>query len=472
MRILEEIRHLQRRGHTVLLCTYHIGSDVPGVEIRRSIDVPWKRGVMVGSSRHKLYFDLALAATVQRAAADFKPDIVHAHIHEGALLGWTVRAVRNRPLVFDYQGSMTAEMLDHSFIRKASPLLPPLRWLERRLDLAADAIITSSHNAERVLRAATKDYSNRITTVPDAVNTQSFAPPSTEVEAIACRALKQSLGVPLDRRVVVYLGLLAPYQGTDLLLEAASIIINEWGRHDVHFLVMGFPGVDTYRSQADTLGLNGYVSFPGRIPYADAPRFLAVGDVAVAPKLSLTEGAGKIGNYMAMGLPVVAFDTPISHEFLGDLGIYARSGDSRSLAAQLLASIDSPDGGKALGLRLRAKAVRELSWDDAIQSIEAVYEQARARRAGRSIPAPRLKQTALLPQSQAAQASTARGNGRIVTPANELSTPPAIQLPATSPNGRMAKNRSDISPPSGTLDAHAARFSLPLTSHRITDHLE
>lgn len=384
VRILEEIRHLQRRGHTVLLCTYHIGNDVPGVDIRRSIDVPWKRGVMVGSSRHKLYFDLALAATVQRAARDFKPDIVHAHIHEGALLGWTVRQVRGLPLVFDYQGSMTAEMLDHSFIRKASPFLPPLRWLEGRIDRAADGILTSSHNAEQALRARIHDHTDRITTIPDAVNTRSFAPPSTEVERAACRALKQSLGVPLDRRVVVYLGLLAPYQGTDLLLEAASIIINEWGRRDVHFLVMGFPGVDTYRSQADTLGLNGSVSFPGRIPYADAPRFMAVGDVAVAPKLSQTEGAGKIGNYMAMGLPVVAFDTPISREYLGDLGLYAERGNSRSLADQLISALDNPEGSRDLGRRLRAKAIKELSWDEAIGGIEAVYERARLHRARRA----------------------------------------------------------------------------------------
>jgi glycosyltransferase involved in cell wall biosynthesis len=391
VRILEEIRHLQGRGHTVLLCTYHTGSNVPGIEIRRSIDVPWKRGVMVGSSRHKLYFDLALAATVQRAAREFKPDIVHAHIHEGALLGWTVRQLRGLPLVFDYQGSMTAEMLDHGFIRKSSPLLRPLKWLESRLDRAADAVITSSHNAEHSLRAATKDHSDRITTMPDAVNTHSFAPPCTDVEWAACRALKQSLGVPLDRRVIIYLGLLAPYQGTDLLLEAAAIIVNEWSRRDIHFLVMGFPGVDTYRAQADALGLNGYVSFPGRIPYSDAPRFLAVGDVAVAPKLSQTEGAGKIGNYMSMGLPVVAFDTPISREYLGGLGIYAEPGNSRSLAVGLLAALDNPDRGQ-LGRLLRRKAVEKLSWDDTITGIEAAYERAISRRTGR-LHSPTLERT-------------------------------------------------------------------------------
>ena len=391
VRILEEIVHLQRRGHSIALCTYHTGNGVPGIDIRRSIDVPWKRGVMVGSSRHKLYFDAALAATVQRTAAGFKPDIIHAHLHEGALLGWTVRQSRGVPLVFDYQGSMTAEMLDHRFVRPGSPLLGPLKWLERRIDGAADAVITSSRNAEAALRAwlsasGFADRSNRITTVIDAVNTRAFAPPDTYMEEAAGMALRRSLGIPPTARVVVYLGLLAPYQGTDLLLEAAAIMINEWGMGDVHFVIMGFPGVDSYRGQADRLGLNGRVSFPGRIPYADAPRFLAIGDVAVAPKLSATEGAGKIGNYMAMALPVVAFDMPISHEYLGHLGVYAQKGDSRSLAARLREVLDNPVRYREVGRLLRQRCLAHLSWETAVDRIEAVYERALSRRAGKRAP--------------------------------------------------------------------------------------
>lgn len=381
VRILEETLHLQRQGHSILLCTYHTGNNVRGIPIRRSIDVPWKRGVMVGSSRHKLYFDLALALTVQRAAADFKPDIIHAHLHEGALLGWTVRQLRGTPLVFDYQGSLTAEMLDHGFIRERSPLLGSLKRIERRIDRAADAVITSSHNAETALRARIGDHSGRICTVADAVNTSVFAPPATSLERVACRALKQSLGIPAEDKVVVYLGLLAPYQGTDLLLEAASIIVHEWGRDDAHFLIMGFPGVDSYREQAIRLGLDGHVSFPGRIPYSDAPRFLALGDVAVAPKLSVTEGAGKIGNYMAMGLPVVAFDTPVSREYLGSMGVYAERGNSRSLAAKLCETLDNPQHSREMGVRLRQRCVEELSWQEAIERIEAVYGRAITRRA-------------------------------------------------------------------------------------------
>jgi glycosyltransferase involved in cell wall biosynthesis len=394
VRILEEIVHLQKRGHEIVVCTYHTGGDVPGITIRRSLDVPWKRGVMVGSSRHKLYFDVALAATVQREARWFRPHLVHAHLHEGALLGWTLRATRGVPLVFDYQGSMTAEMLDHGFLKRNSRLLKPLRALERWIDRLPDAIITSSHNAEKGLRAAIRapgisqgrvpgisqggDMSERITTVPDAVNTEVFAPPRTSIERGATVALKRSLGIPPERRVVVYLGLLAPYQGTDHLLEAAAIMRNEWGMEDVHFLMMGFPGVESYRAQADKLNLNDHVLFPGRIPYSDAPRYLATGDVAVAPKLSATEGAGKIGNYMAMGLPVVAYDTPVSREYLGGLGVYAARGDSRDLAMKLRQVLENKAHYAQVGAQLRQRCVEELSWDDAIGKIEAVYEKVRA----------------------------------------------------------------------------------------------
>ncbi|MEO6458040.1 MAG: glycosyltransferase family 4 protein [Chloroflexia bacterium] len=383
VRILEEITHLQGRGHDILVCTYHTGNNVPGIKIRRSLDVPWNQGVMVGSSRHKLYFDVALALTVQRVAATFKPDIVHAHLHEGALLGWTVRQTRGVPLVFDYQGSLTAEMLDHHFIGERSPFLPPLRLIESRIDRSSDAVITSSHNAEAGLRARTGDRSRRISTVIDAVNTKTFAPPRTSMEHNASRALKKSFGIPAERSVVAYIGLLAPYQGTDLLLEAASILVNEWGRTDAHFLIMGFPGVDSYRAQADRLGLNGYVSFPGRIPYADVPRYLAVGDVAVAPKLSTTEGAGKIGNYMAMGLPVVTFETPVSREFLGSLGVYAQRGNSRSLAEKLREVLDNRAKYIGIGVQLRHKCIVDLNWESAIDRIEAIYEEAFARRAGK-----------------------------------------------------------------------------------------
>ncbi|MDQ6909106.1 MAG: glycosyltransferase, partial [Chloroflexota bacterium] len=122
VRPLEEIRALQRLGHRVTVCTYHNGHDVPGITIQRSLDIPWRKRVVVGTTRHKLYLDAALFAIVLREMRRLKPDIIHAHLHEGALIGQMARAAHHAPLLFDYQGSLTAEMTDHGFLRPSSAL--------------------------------------------------------------------------------------------------------------------------------------------------------------------------------------------------------------------------------------------------------------------------------------------------------------------------------------------------------------
>ena len=62
IRILEETRALQERGHRVAIVTYHKGNNVPGLDIRRTARLPWHADYEVGSSRHKIAFDVYLAA--------------------------------------------------------------------------------------------------------------------------------------------------------------------------------------------------------------------------------------------------------------------------------------------------------------------------------------------------------------------------------------------------------------------------
>jgi glycosyltransferase involved in cell wall biosynthesis len=171
----------------------------------------------------------------------------------------------------------------------------------------------------------------------------------------------------------MYLGLLADYQGTDHLLQAAAAICRR--RDDVHFVIAGFPSVDRYRQQAERLGIASHCSFPGKVPYEDAPAMLGLGDVAVAPKLSATEGAGKLLNYMAMGLPAVAFDTPVSREYLGDDGIYAAAGDSLALAHEIEALLDDASARQQLSARLRARAQERYAWTLSGDRILAVYRE-------------------------------------------------------------------------------------------------
>lgn len=383
VRILEEVRSLQQRGHQITILAYPNGRDMPGITVRRCWGVPFNYRVIVGSSRHKIYLDVLLALMAVWHVLRHKPDLIHAHLHEGGLIGWVLSKLTGAPLVFDFQGSLTAEMIDHNFLRRESAFHKLLYWVESRIDRAADVILTSSTHAARLLVETFGIPPQKIDPTPDCVSAGTFwAGHTTAAEK---QQLKAELGLPTDKKLIVYLGVLTAYQGVDKLLETLTLLRSQRG--DFHLLLMGYPAVEHYRIRAREMGVDDLVTFTGKVLYEEAPRYLALGDIAVAPKISATEGSGKILNYMAMGLPTVAFNLPVSREFLGDGGIYAPDISSPGLAAGLNRALDlSADERVRLGSYLRQRVISHFSWAQTAEQIDVVY---RALLAGEPLPTAR-----------------------------------------------------------------------------------
>ncbi len=380
VRILEEARTLRKRGHAVKIVTYPLGRSLPGLDIERTIPIPWRAHSEVGPSRSKLLIDIFLALKSLQVAWRFKPTHIHAHLHEGALIGGVLARLLRVPLIFDFQGGLTSEMVDHRFLEQTSRLYPIVRRAEWLIDRLPHAILTSSQNAARVLIDEFGVVPARVTVLPDCVNADTFAPasagaPHSERSAAESKnpthlSLRAQLAIPPDRRVIVYIGLLDVYRGTDVLLAAAARVI---AQANAHFVVIGFPNIERYQARARELGIADRVSFPGRIPYEDVPLWLALGEIAVEPKMSATEAAGKVLNYMAMGLPVVAFDLPVMREYLNELGVYAPLGDAEAFAAQILALLRDPPRARQIGAALRERAMDVYAWERAGREIERVY---------------------------------------------------------------------------------------------------
>ena len=374
VRILEEVRILTRLGHEVLVATYHHGRDVTGVRTVRTLPIPWYRKLAPGPSVHKLYVDLLLIGKSLQAAAAFRPDIVHAHLHEGVFVGQFVRARSGAPLVADFQGSLASEVADHARGggKKLARLVfgPAESWLTR----VPDRIVSSSTPFAKEL-AARHPRAPQVSVLADAVDTERFRP------GLGSAGLRAELGIPAGRRVIVFLGVLTRYQGVDHLLAAARELLAR--RDDVHFLVMGYPNVDAYRAAAAAAGIASHVTINGRVDYDRAGEYLGLGDIAVSAKLSTTEANGKLYNYMACGLPSVVFDSAVNREILGDLGNYVRHGDTSALAAEINILLDHPAERAMRGQALRERAVAEYSWERAGRQLEATYRELLAgRRAG------------------------------------------------------------------------------------------
>lgn len=352
VRIYEEARTLINLGHEVRIVTYHIGRDMPGIPTVRIPRIPWYKKLAAGPSWHKPYLDILLFFKALSEARAFRPDIIHAHLHEGALIGMFLKRVLGIPLIFDCQGSLTAEIIDHGFIRKGGLLHRLFGALEDLINRRADFIIASSTPGARDLLENRGVAAEKVRGLIDGVDTEIFRPyPRDEA--------RRALGLSLDRPVVVFLGILNRYQGVDLLLESAKLL-KERGTAP-HFLVMGFPE-EKYRQKAEEMGITDCLTFTGRIDYAKAPLCLCVGDVALSPKISATEANGKLFNYMACGLPTLVFDTPVNREILGDAGVYAHFGDAADFADKLESLLQNEPLRAELATKSREKAVREHSW--------------------------------------------------------------------------------------------------------------
>lgn len=362
VRIYEEAKGLIARGHSLQLVCYGLGKDLAPVPVRRSIRVPWYNKLEAGPSWHKLYLDLLLLFTAWRAARNFRPDLIHAHLHEGILIGWPLARMLKVPLLYDHQGGLADESLSHGFFSRGGWLHRCFSRLEGWLHRLPDMTITSSTPAMELLAAGGIDR-QRLHPFPDGVDTTSFC---NSPKAEGCKALS----IQPDRPVIIYLGLLNRYQGTDLLLEAASLLLKKGC--SFRLVIMGYPEKQ-YQEQAVELGIGKVVHFTGAVDYRQAALLLSAGDLAVSPKISESEANGKLLNYMACSLPVVAFDTAVNREILGDEGIYAPLGDVKQLADRMGDALTDLEQLHQKGERMRKRAEQLFSWESKGAELERIY---------------------------------------------------------------------------------------------------
>ncbi len=364
VRILGEVRALQAAGHRVTVCTYHHGRDVEGVHTVRIPRLPGYRKLSAGPSNAKYAADPLLLLQCLREARRQPPDVIHGHLHEGALIGRIVRAATGSPLVFDYQGSLTDELAAHGYLDENGSAGRAFAALERWIDAGADAVVASSGRAADALLKSLEPA--RIRTVLDGVDTREFRPLGRAERA----AVRARYGVPEDAVLALYVGVLADYQGIDLLLEHLRPVLID--RPALRVLLAGYPE-ETYRQRAAELGLSGQVLLPGRVAFEDTRALTGAADIGLTPKLSASEGNLKVYNYLACGLPVVAFDNRVNREILGDLGVFAANGDGAAFAGALGQLADDPARRERLGRLGRARAENELSWTRAASDLARLY---------------------------------------------------------------------------------------------------
>jgi glycosyltransferase involved in cell wall biosynthesis len=105
------------------------------------------------------------------------------------------------------------------------------------------------------------------------------------------------------------------------------------------------------------------VDTPGWVDEATLFRYLATADLGLDASLQAEVSPVKAAEYMAFGLPFVAFDLPETRRTGGDAALYVPPGDVAALGSTLDSILRDDRQREAMGRRARKRAETDLVWD-------------------------------------------------------------------------------------------------------------
>lgn len=370
IRILEEALALEKIGHQITIATYHIGQDIDN-EIKTAIDVRrirrwifWYKKLEAGADWQKILLDIMLIRKVFFLARTQKPDIIHGHLHEGVLIGWIVQRIlfwRKIRLVADFHGSLTKEMISHSYLR-GGILKSIFKRVEWFIDNLGDfAIASSGENTDEILSFRAD---KKIETILDGVNLDYYKNLPVKKE------LRRELELPENKIIIAYTGALISNKGTEYLFKSIKLVLEK--KTNVFFLIGGFPASETEKFIQEN-NFQKDVRLVSPLSYFDLPRILSACDAGIDPKDSSTrQASGKILQYMGAGLPVICFDRENNRQYLQGGGLYAKDISVQGLADKIFEFVENIDNLKNLG-NLNKQSAKNFSWDISAKKVNEIY---------------------------------------------------------------------------------------------------
>ena len=288
---------------------------------------------------------------------------------------WRLRGVT---FVFDHH-DLNPELFISRFGEPTSGLkrieYAGLRWLERMTFRTAKRVISTNESYKAVAVGRGGRDPREVTVVRSGPDTRQMRPVYPTVEAADTRVF-----------TLVYLGIMGPQDGVDIVLEVMDELVHRRGRTDVRATLLGFGDcLEDLRAQSARLGLDPYVTFTGRADRSMIAEHLSVADIGLCPDLKTplndVSTMNKTMEYMSYALPSVSFDLVETRVSGSDSVLYVPSGDVRAFADAVERLLDDPDLRVSMARGARERVATELDWRPQAKAYLGVYAELSDRRA-------------------------------------------------------------------------------------------
>jgi glycosyltransferase involved in cell wall biosynthesis len=294
-------------------------------------------------------------------------DVIHASNPPDTffLLGLFYRLL-GKKFVFDLN-DLSPEMFQVKFkgrMKVLHKLLLVLEWCSFR---TAHVVITTNLSQKQVTIQRGRCSPDKVVVVRNGPNLQRLrhVPPEPELKGN-------------HRYLLAYVGAMEVQDGIEYALHALHDLVHKRRHRDVLLVLMGDGGhAPALQSLAHDLQLDDFVYFTGWVTADEIVRYLSVADVGISPdpQNGFNEHCTmvKTMEYMAMGLPVVAFDLAETHFSAQDAALYAIPNRVDDFADKIEALLANEAMRLRLGAQGRKRIEEALNWEHDKKNLLLAY---------------------------------------------------------------------------------------------------
>jgi glycogen(starch) synthase len=315
----------------------------------------------------------ALAKAIEALAADWRPDVLHAH--SPALCGEAGLAAARRlglPLVYEIRAFWEDAAVGNGTGREGSVRYRLTRAMENHVVGGADAVFTICNGLRDDLIHRGFD-GGKVGISPNGVDLALFGDPPPRDDALA-----GELGIADGEPVIGFIGSFYDYEGLDDLVAAMPLLRQAQPGARL-LLVGGGPREQALRAQVEASSARDAILFTGRVPHHEVERYYSLIDVLAYPRKRsrLTDLVTPLKPLEAMAQCriVAASDVGGHRELIEDgvSGVLFPADDPAGCAAALSALIDRRGDWEAMRERARCHVADKHDWAKNVHRYQSVY---------------------------------------------------------------------------------------------------
>lgn len=311
--------------------------------------------------------DTGISFKLLNGALKYDLDVVHLHLGSPPATIAALKYIKKKKTPFVVTHHLDPEWNYGNIIRKILVFIYAKFYVKKALSISCAVIVLSMY-----FQTASKflgDCETKIEIIPNGINLDDFNVAYTKIEA------REILDIPLDEKIILFVGSLTERKAPHVLLQSMPIILNDVPNAKLILVGSYTDYAKVLEKMAKHFNIVPKVEFTGFVNDATKILHYKSADVFVLPSFSESFGIVLLEAF-ACGLPSVVSDLEVFRAIIEENynGFFTETGSETDLAEKIINLLKNDDLRNDMSSNAQNK-VKDYSWDAIARKTECVYRR-------------------------------------------------------------------------------------------------